>query len=293
MRGIHSVLFACALAFAGTLHADDEAPSAEMQQFLSKLTFQSGTIAVPQAGATLKLVPEYRYLGAKDAQRVLENLWGNPPDSDVLGMILPNGEKSLTSENSWAVVVTYSDDGYVSDEEAAKNDYAKILKDMQEATREGNEDRKKAGYGTVDLIGWATPPHYDQANNKIYWAKELAFDGNSEHTLNYDIRALGRKGYLSLNAIASMSQLPRVEEGMQRVLGMTEFDPGSRYADFNKSTDKVAAYGIAALVAGGLAAKAGLFAKLFAVLLAAKKLVILGIAAVGGFIAKIFKRKSA
>lgn len=292
MRGIHSVLFACALAFAGAAHADDAAPSAEVQQFLGKLHYQSGTIAVPQAGATLKLVPEYRYLGAKDAQSVLEDLWGNPPDSDVLGMILPEGEKTLTSEKSWAVVVTYSDDGYVSDEEAAKNDYVKILKDMQESTRDANKERKKAGYGTVDLIGWATPPHYDQANNKLYWAKELAFDGNSEHTLNYDIRALGRKGYLSLNAVAPMSQLPRVEEGMQRVLGMTEFDPGSRYADFNKSTDKVAAYGIAALVAGGLAAKAGLFAKLLALLIAAKKLVFIGIAAIGGLIAKVFKRKA-
>lgn len=292
MRGIHSVLFACALACAGLAHADDEAPSAEVQQFLGKLNYQSGTIAVPEAGATLKLVPEYRYLGAKDAQAVLEQLWGNPPDDDVLGMILPDGEKTLTSEKSWAVVVTYSDDGYVSDEEAAKNDYAKILKDMQESTRDSNEARKKAGYGTVDLVGWAATPHYDQANNKLYWAKELAFDGGSEHTLNYDIRALGRKGYLSLNAVAPMSQLPRVEEGMQRVLGMTEFDPGSRYADFNKSTDKVAAYGIAALVAGGLAAKAGLFAKLFALLLAAKKLVIVGIAAIGGLIAKVFKRKA-
>jgi uncharacterized membrane-anchored protein len=291
MRGIRAAFFACALLCAVAVRADD-APDAEMQQFLAKLHYQSGTIAVPEAGATLKLVPEYRYLGAKDAQSVLEDLWGNPPDSDVLGMILPNGEQTLTSSKSWAVVVTYSDDGFVSDEEAAKNDYAKILKDMQESTREGNRERKRAGYGTVDLIGWATPPHYDQANNKLYWAKELAFDGNSEHTLNYDIRALGRKGYLSLNAVAPMSQLPRVEEGMQRVLGMTEFDPGSRYADFNKSTDKVAAYGIAALVAGGLAAKAGLFAKLFALLLAAKKLVIVGIAAIGGVIAKIFKRKA-
>jgi len=189
-------------------------------------------------------------------------------------------------------VVTYSDDGHVSDEDAAKADYTKILKDMQEGTRDANKERKKAGYDAVDLIGWATPPHYDQANNKIYWAKELAFEGNEEHTLNYDIRALGRGGYLSLNAISGMSQLPKVEEGMQRVLGMTEFDAGHRYTEFNSSTDKVAAYGIAALVAGGLAAKAGLFAKLFAVLFAAKKIVLVGLAAVGAAIGKFFKRKS-
>ena len=292
MRGFLAVLFACALACAGVAHAETEEGGEQLKQFLASLHFQSGTIAVPEAGATLRLVPEYRYLGAKDAQKVLEELWGNPPDSDVLGLILPKGERSLSDEKSWAVVVTYSDDGYVSDEEAAKTDYTKLLKDMQAGTREANQARKKAGYETVELVGWAAPPRYDASSNKLYWAKELSFEGSPEHTLNYDIRVLGRKGYLSLNAVSGMSQLATVQEGMQRVLGMTEFDSGHRYADFNQATDKVAAYGIAALVAGGLAAKAGLFGKLLALLLAAKKLVFVAIAAIGGVIAKLFKRRA-
>ena len=292
MRRFLAVLFACALACAGVAHAETEEGGEQLKQFLASLHFQSGTIAVPEAGATLRLVPEYRYLGAKDAQKVLEELWGNPPDSDVLGLILPKGERSLSDEKSWAVVVTYSDDGYVSDEEAAKTDYTKMLKDMQAGTREANQARQKAGYDTVELVGWAAPPRYDASSNKLYWAKELAFEGSPEHTLNYDIRVLGRKGYLSLNAVSGMSQLATVQEGMQRVLGMTEFDPGQRYADFNQATDKVAAYGIAALVAGGLAAKAGLFGKLLALLLAAKKLVFVAIAAIGGVIAKLFKRRA-
>jgi uncharacterized membrane-anchored protein len=290
MRLIGSTFLACVLLLAGAARAEE--PSAEVKQFLSGLHFKSGTVSVPRAGATLQLAPEYRYLEAHDAQKILEELWGNPPDADVLGLILPRGAESLTDEGSWAVVVTYSDDGHVSDEDAAKTDYVQMLKDMQESTRDSNKERKKQGYPTVDLVGWAAPPRYDQANNKLYWAKELAFEGNSEHTLNYDIRALGRGGYLSLNAVAPMSQLPTVEKGMQQVLGMTQFDAGHRYADFNSSTDKVAAYGLAALVAGGLAAKAGLFAKLFALLLAAKKLVFVAIAAVAGVVGKLFKRKA-
>src|SRR3569623_2796922 len=141
--------------------------------------YQSGNIAEPQAGATLNLAPEYRYLGAKDAQRVREELWGNPPDDSVLGLILPEGEKTLQEEKSWAVVVTYSDDGHVTDEEAAKTDYAQVLTDMQESTHDENAERKKQGYDTVELLGWATPPHYAQANNKLYWANELAYEGSS------------------------------------------------------------------------------------------------------------------
>jgi len=72
---------------------------------------------------------------------------------------------------------------------------------------------------------------------------------------------------------------------------MADFDAGQRYADFNPSTDKLAAYGIAALVAGGIAAKAGLFAKLGVILLAAKKFIILAVAAVGAALKKLFGGK--
>lgn len=289
MHLLRSIAFAAALA-AGVAHAQDDNDAA-VKAFVSGLTFQSGTVTVPQAHATLKLAPEYRYLGAKDAQNVLENLWGNPPDASVLGMLLPNGERSLLDAKSWAVVVTHVNEGHVSDKEAAGVDYDAMLKEMQQATRDANPEREKQGYGSVELVGWAARPHYDQASNKIYWAKELKFSASAEPMLNYDIRVLGRSGYLSLNAVSSIGELAAVETGMQQVLGMTEFDTGHRYADFNPSTDRVAAYGIAALVGGALATKAGFFAKLLALLLAGKKLV--GVAVVGlvALVGRLFKRK--
>jgi len=274
------------LLFAVPVFADD--PSPDVQKFLDSLHYRTGEVDVKGGHSTLKLTPDFRYLEAGDAQRVLQ-AWGNPPDSSVLGMILP-ANLSPVDHNGWAVVITYSDDGHVSDADAAKTDYAAMLKDMQQQTRDSNDERKKRGYGTVDLVGWATPPHYDAATNKLYWAKELAFSGESQHTLNYDIRVLGRGGYLSLNAVAGMNQLQMVESKMQNVLEMTDFDAGQRYGDFNASTDKIAAYGIGALVAGTIAAKAGLFAKLLAVLLAAKKFIIVGVLAVGAAIKKFFSR---
>jgi len=101
---------------------------------------------------------------------------------------------------------------------------------------------------------------------------------------------LGRHGYLSLNAVAPIDQLAKVRADMPQVLAMTEFDPGERYADYDSKTDKLAAYGIAALVAGGIAAKAGLFAKLGLMLLALKKFIIIGIAAVVAAVRKLFNR---
>ena len=278
----------CAAPFTAAAQ-EDEGMSAE--QFVQSLHFRNGTIEVPEAKARFNLDGDFRYLDKADARRVLEDLWGNPPDEDVLGLIVPRSP-GLTDEQSWAVVVTWSDDGYVSDEDASKIDYTQLLHDMQEQTREANPEREKAGYGSLQLIGWAVPPRYDAGNNKLYWAKELQFDGEANHSLNYDIRVLGRHGYLSLNAVSGMAELALVREGMEKLLPMAEFEPGARYADHNPKTDKIAAYGVATLIGGGLAAKAGLFAKLGLVFAKFWKLLLIGAIALGGVARKFFGERN-
>ncbi len=274
---------------AGQKQADDPR-MAQARAFVGALTFQSGDIAIAGAKARLHLGDGFRYLAKGDARKVLEQFWGNPPDDSVLGLIVP-AATPLYDEHAWAVVITRTDEGHVADADAAKTDYTQMLKDMQQATLDDNAERRKAGYPEMRLIGWAEPPRYDQANQKLYWARELAASGADQHTLNYDIRVLGRTGYLSLNAVAGMNDIATVRAGMQQLLPMVAFDPGQRYADFNPGSDKLAAYGVAALVAGGIAAKAGLFAKLGVILLAAKKIILLAIAAIAAGFRKLFGGK--
>lgn len=283
-----------ALSFCGlpVFAQDDEAATrAAYEQQLASLVYREGAQTLAEADAVLALDPQFRFLAAADARRVLEDLWGNPPDESVLGMVVP-ADVSLAAEESWAAVVTYSAEGYVSDEEASAIDYTQMLQQMQTATAEENDARRQQGYPTVELVGWASPPRYDAASKKLHWAKELAFEGSEGHTVNYDVRVLGRRGYLSLNAVGNMAQLPAMQAGMQQLIPQVDFQAGERYADFNESTDEVAAYGIAALVGGTLAAKTGMFAKLFALLLAAKKIVIPLLIGAGLLVMRLFKRKS-
>jgi uncharacterized membrane-anchored protein len=279
-----AALLAAALAAPDARAADPEAAATAV---LQGLHYQTGDILLPSAAATLHVQPGFRYLGHDDTRTVLEKYWHNPPDDSVLGLLVPDNAP-LESDHSWAVLVTYSDDGFVSDSDAAKIDYDKILADMKEATADENKERKKAGYDEIEIVGWAQPPRYDAAGKRLYWARELAFTDDRAHTLNYDIRVLGRAGYLSMNAIAGMNDLALVSDGMTRVLPMAEFDAGKRYADYKPGVDKAAAYGIAALVGGGLAAKAGLFAKLGLLLLAMKKFLVIGLVALGGLLKKLF-----
>ena len=286
-----SVMLVSLLVLGWSVAYAAEKPKMTAAEFEASLKYQKGEIVLPGGVATLKIPDSFRYLDPKDTEQVLVKAWGNPEGAGTLGMLFPAGV-SPVSENSWGVVITYKEDGYVSDKDADSIKYDDLLKDMQEGISEENKERQKEGFQAVNLVGWAAPPHYDKETHKLYWAKELSFGGENEHTLNYNIRVLGRKGVLVLNAVSAMNQLRTVEKEMQQVLAFTDFNSGFRYADYDSKTDKTAAYGIAALVAGGVAAKAGLFTKLFAMLLAAKKLIFAGVIAVGAFVAKRFKKRN-
>ena len=294
-------LLAAASLFLSLTAAAQEAPPAAAPApaedpgaaLLASLKPQTGAVVLPGSLAALNLTDAFRYLTPADSQRLIEEGWGNPPGSGegTLGMIVPAAVNPL-GEEGWGVIISYAADGHIADDDASSIDYTEVLTGMQESTNANNEERAKAGFETVNLVGWAEPPRYDAATKKIYWAKDLVFGDNPDHTLNYYIRVLGREGVLELNAVAGMSQLATVRESMKQVVGMADFTEGNRYADFNPDTDKVAAYGLAALVAGGVAAKTGLFAKLLALLVAFKKFVIIGVIAVGALLAKLLKGKA-
>jgi len=283
------------LAWAATMSigwSQQLTPEQRLQNLLDSLRYQAVPVKIGGDLATLSLPDSLRYLDPADTKTVLVDLWGNPPSGagGTLGMIVPNGV-DFTSPSAWAVVITYQADGHVKDEDANKINYDELLASMQKSTREENKEREKQGYEPIELVGWAAPPKYDSEGKKLYWAQELAFGSSPDHTLNYNIRILGRQGVLVLNAVAAQKDLPVIEAATPELLAAVSFNPGNRYADFNSSTDKVAAYGIAALVAGGIAAKAGLFKGLWLAVLAFKKFIILGIAAVAGFVMKFFKKK--
>ena len=88
-----------------------------------------------------------------------------------------------------------------------------------------------------------------------------------------------------------MDQLEQIRTDMRPLIEVAEFNEGYRYAEFNAKTDRMAEYGLGALIAGGVAAKLGLFAKLGALPAGFKKFIIIGLIAIGGFVAKLFGKK--
>lgn len=280
MKKITLVLFLC--CSITSLFAKDPADSLQavlkaMDSIEASYTYKTGQIELGNKLASINIPKGFKYLDGPQSEKVIYDLWGNPRDNDkVLGMIFPeNG--GVMNYSSWAFVITYEDMGYVKDKDADDINYEDMMKEMKADAEKANPERIKQGYSAMHMIGWAEKPYYDKSKKVLYWAKEIQFGEDSTNTLNYDVRVLGRKGVLSLNAVASIDQLQEVDKYKGQILSMVEFNSGNKYSDYDSGVDKVAAWTIGGLVAGKVLAKVGLFA----LILKNIKLVLLALVAGG------------
>ncbi|WP_324676045.1 DUF2167 domain-containing protein [Hymenobacter sp. GOD-10R] len=262
----HFLLLICLLACLVARAAAPETPTPEqsarrkfvIDSLQNKLHYQLGRIKLPGGVGELEVPDGFRYLDSTQSRHVLTEWWGNPT-GESLGMLLPMTKGPLDEQN-WAFVIEYKPMGYVKDTDADEINYDDLLKEMQDDMVEANEERTSAGYETVQLIGWAAKPYYDKDKKALHWAKELQFGEGSERTLNYNLRLLGRKGVLILNAVGTPDQVAEIQQQIPAVIDGVAFAKGLRYADFNPGIDEVAAYTIGGLVAGKVLAKVGFFA---------------------------------
>jgi uncharacterized membrane-anchored protein len=299
LRFLLGLIAALLLAAAPALAQDNDAPASNAAQpdysWVDQLPRQSGVVPLPSANVQLDLGGKYDFIGPDGAKRIVTELWGNPPDNanGVLGMILPHGGDPRDVD-TWGAIVTYLDIGYVPDKDAATADYDKVLNDMRQGEEADNKEREAQHLDTIHLVGWAQPPSYDAQRHVLIWARDLA-SSKGQHTLNYDIRLLGRRGVLSLNVLAPLSGLPQVQAAATSIGATAQFQPGDRYADHGGG-DKTAGYGVAGLVAASAGAVAAQKLGLLGILIAFGKkafiLIAAGFAAAAAWFRRTFGKLS-
>jgi len=216
------------------------------------------------------------FLDAASTRKWLE-LNENLANGHEMGAIWRMGP---TLGEGWWAYFEFSKDGYVKDDDK-EIDADGLMKDMKEGNAASNEERKKRGWAELRLVGWHKPPFYDPATHNLTWSTLLESEGSQ--TINWSTRLLGRGGVMSVNLVLGPERVEAALPEFTQLLGGFEYKSGHKYAEFTAG-DKVAEYGLAALVAGGagaLALKTGLLAKLW-------KLLIIPIAAVGAWLKKLF-----
>lgn len=251
---------------------------------------KKGPAEIPFAGhATLHLPENFGFIPAAEAKGLLEAM-GNRVGNGLLGMIVPIGE----TKHGWFVAATFSNAGFVKDDDAKDWKADDLLDSIRKGTEEANKKRKERGIPEMEILGWVEKPTYDASNHRLVWSiasRDKGQPESAEQGINYNTLALGREGYISMNLVTDRDSVEGLKPVARTLLAALDFNAGKRYADFNSGTDKVAAYGLAAIVAGVAAKKLGFFALIAAFVLKFAK--VIGLAAVAGFggFFKKFRRK--
>jgi uncharacterized membrane-anchored protein len=210
---------------------------------LNKLHWQfSGTGRIGEQ-ASIQIPNELAFLGAADTKRFLE-LNGNLPHDNQYTI----SPKDLR----WFGIFNFDDSGYVRDDE--KLDPDSLLTELKSANVSAQEEKKRRGLPTLLLEGWFVEPHYDLVTKRLEWGTKLRTESN-DIVVNYTIKILGRRGVMNAVLVSDPQALDKDTREFKSVLTGYSFNDGGRYSEF-RSGDKMAEYGLSALIVGGAAAAA-------------------------------------
>jgi uncharacterized membrane-anchored protein len=261
-------------------------PTPEQQAFLQKLRaleWVKGPATVDADGNAKLAIPEsYVYLDARNTSKFLELQHNLGSGHEV--MVAPSNLR-------WQAYLEFADEGYVKDDE--KIDAPELLKTLKDNTERANEERQRRGWSPLHVADWATPPVYNTTTKRLEWATILESEGG--RGVNFSTKILGRRGYTTVIMVTDPTNLSTAEGALDTILSGYEFNPGERYADW-RSGDKVAKYGLAALVVGGVAAvaaKKGLFSVLAGFIAAAWKFIVAAVVAGMAWLRRLFAKKEA
>ena len=253
----------------------------EVESVFKSVKWQIGPcVSVLGDKAEVRVPEGYIFADGNDTRRLLE-IMHNIPSGIELGFLAP---KTL----EWFLIFEFQESGYIKDDEKNSLDADAILKSLREGTEKANEEKAKRGWGTMSIVGWQQPPRYNPATNNLEWAIIGTAKDNTETFVNWNTRLLGRSGVMSVKLVSDPDSLTKILPAYNDLLDTSfSYKAGNRYADFRQG-DKVAQYGLSALVLGGaaaVAAKSGFFKVIW-------KALIFVFLAGAGFFKKIFGRKN-
>ena len=227
--------------------------------------------------AQIELGENYIFAGADDTKKLMEHI-GNPISNNEVGLIAPRAE-----EGNWYIVFEHSKVGYIRDDDKDSIDSEAILKNIKNATDRANKTREENGFPALHVLGWHEEPHYDVNSNNLVWAILAESSGNQ--VVNYNVRLLGRHGYMSVVLVTDPDTLDAYKADVDSIIANFSYKQGKSYAEYVQG-DKLAKYGLTALIAGGAGAavvKTGILNALL------KYIKVIAIAVIG-FFAALWKR---
>lgn len=230
----------------------------------------------------VKLTGDLIFLNDIDTSKFLQ-LNGNLPQTDSFTI--------ANSKSNWFGILQFVNAGYVKDDE--KIDADALLEKLKEGNVAGNEIKRQKSLPILNLEGWYFPPRYDSESKRLEWGTKLRSEQNNTVTVNVTTKILGRTGYITAILVSQPETLEKDLVDFKQSLKNFDYVRGEKYSEW-KEGDKVAAYGLGALILGGAAAvasKKGFWALIVGFFVAGWK--IIAVAALGALVwlKSLFTRK--
>ena len=191
------------------------------------------------------------------------------------------------------LIYAWINDGYVSIDDWKNLNPDELLNTVKENTAAGNEVRRSKGVPTLEVAGWIQKPTLDPANNAVTWAFKVKQSDGVE-VMNAVAVKLGRFGFERITWIGDPTLYQSSSNDLALAMKDFDFDKGARYGDYEVGKDRLAAYGVAGLVAGIIAGKAANVGMLAALVVAGKKFAVIigvGVVALLSRVKSLFRRK--
>lgn len=262
---------------------DPAAEAAARDKALAGFAWQNEGVAKLGNRAALNIPAGMRFLGAAEASRLVEAM-GNLSSKEELGLL-------ATPDMEWFVVYFFDDIGYVKEDEKDELDAQKMAEQMSENLLGSNEARRERGLEELHFDGWAIPPRYNEQTKQLEWAHRLRSEGGV--SVNFNTRVLGRKGVMRVILVTDPELLEQTLPVFRTTMESFKFVEEEAYASYRPG-DKIAEYGLVALVAGGVgavAAKTGLLAAALTFFKKGAKMIVVAVVAALGAIKRLFTGK--
>lgn len=258
--------------------AQTQAEQQETSRQLAELGwYEAGKVGSIADKATFLASEKYSFLTPADTDKFLV-INGNPSTGGRSNTI-------AALESGWFAILSFAPEGLVKDDE--KIDADNLLASLKENNAKEAGTRREQGFSALTLLGWAIPPRYDTTNKRLEWGTLLRDEQTQAIYANVSTKILGRSGYT--NVVLVTGAPDTVERDLAEFkVAMANFNyvDGEKYSDW-KQGDKVAAYGLGALVLGGAAAVATSKGGFKAIGIA----ILAGLAALWGVVKKFFNNK--
>jgi len=237
---------------------------------------RSGTIKFTASSSSVALPPGFIGVAGEDARKLAELGQGHA-ESDTEGVLIDD-------KSDDTVVFQFYPSGFITIDDWQELDPGNLIRQITDNTENGNEERRSKGIAELHVTGWLQEPSFDRNTKTVFWA--IAAYSNEGKIVNSVALRLGRSGYEKVIWVTDPNSFKPAGGVLDTMLRSHSFDSGQRYEDHIEG-DKLAGYGIAALVgavAGAKLLKVGAFAALLILL---KKFWFIAFALVAVFFRKI------